>query len=268
MTVKKKKKKKRKKHRQWGTGRHPVFEHIKKTCFALGVYEFHKGTAKAVISSQLDRGKKSMLPEEQHLYPAYKRFTELTDAGKNAFLVQLDKYWNNHKKIKKVKLPQPPPPPPNAVDAVEPPPPPPNAVSAQRTMGEQFEEDWHRYYEEGLPLEELEGVPPGTTYGEVKTASLVPSHPNKVAVSIRYRKPQDQDEIIEAIQNSFQATEPFCAALIEAKHFRTPLGLWVDLLIHYSCSVVDLYKCIMKCDLVLEVNGKPAEEFGVAKDAR
>jgi len=257
-----KKKVKKSKRQAWGAARIPLFEHIKLVAGSLGITKFNDEAIRKLIWEQARRDLASFHPKEQKLHSEYVRFGTLSPRAQKAFMTQFKGFWTVKKVIIKVAK-VPPPPPPNAVSAKTPPPPPPNAVSARKTLVEQFAEDWDTVYEEDAPLQPL-----GTIYGDAEDPGGVRAHDNKVCISVKFRFPADQDEIIEAITGSIRASDPFSAEIMEARHFRTHAGFWVDLLIHYSCPVVDLYKHIKKCELVQEIHAKPAADFGVDCDAR
>ena len=87
---------------------------------------------------------------------------------------------------------------------------------------------------------------------------MFPSH-DQLA---KFRLPEHQQEIIDAVQATFEAQAPGEAVVRDTKHVRVDDELWVDLLIRYDIGVVDLYKLVLHCELILDAEAKPASEFG------
>jgi hypothetical protein len=255
-----KKKKKKKKREPWGSVRLPAFIHIKKTAKAMGIAKYDDTGLRKLIHDLAARPIESFPPHERGLHPQYVKFTNLTLRSQKGFMTQLRAHWS-----KVVPLRLTPEPPPNAVSAKPPTPPlPPNAVSAVKTLVERFADDWETVYVERAPLQSH-----GVLYGDTEESPGIQVYTDKVCISIRYTVPEDQDKIIDAIQRSIQGSkDPFSALIAGAKHCRTESGLWVDLLVHYDCPIVDLYKHVLKCELVKETHAKPAADFGVTSEQR
>lgn len=278
--------KEKRKRRPWGEKRIPFLQHVAAQCRALGIRKFNRERCLEVIKSQALREPESFLAEERHFHKDYLHTISLTPRGLKMILTQLGKVWGvKPKVVRKRKVPpkppapkKTPPPPPSNARSPKAPPPPPNAVSPRKApppsppppMGEQLEEIWEDVFGETIPpLPEGMGQSVGTTYGAEKGRKFkAHGHDKKVCISIKFSLPEHQALIVAAVQKVFDDLEPFGAVLMNTKHSRRSDGLWADLLIHYSIGVVDLYKVVLSCDLVLDAEASSAARFGeTAQDA-
>lgn len=278
--------KEKKTRKPWGEGRLPLLHHLASVCRALGHEKFDREKVWAVLLEQVQRDPTTFAKEHRKFHKQYVKVLSMKAAGQKAVLTQMETVWGVKPLVRKrrasIVLPQslpplpapqkpslPPPPPPNAVSArpaVAPPPPPPNAVEvkAPPLIGDELADTWNDVFEGVLPpIPEGMGQSVGTLYGADKGKKAeAPAHERRVCISIKFKAPEDQAKVIKAVQGGLDAMEPFGACLMNSKHSRRPDGFWVDLLIHYSVEVVDLYKSVLSCDLVLDAEASPADAFG------
>lgn len=245
---------------RFGTARVPLILHLIEVLEALGHKKWDRDVVWSVVLMQAARDPGSFPWGTRALSTRYRRIAKMKQKSKHAFLYQVKGIWKGHRKNRiTMQTPTPPPPPPPMR---------PTAVSAEPRHGR-----WPK------PPVTIRGEKLQATAEKVleskgkiprakKVVSVLSGFKHRATISLLTFRPEDAEEIESAVKEAIRSAAPFKAAIVRSCVVDQLDGHWLDLLIDFNLGLVDLYKLVLTCELIKDVEAKPPSDYGKVRHAK